>query len=650
MIVIAPPPPSNNNGGEGNDDGAEEPPLLASSSDNGSGCFQRCRIITKSRSIAASECRHGRYNNSWPWWSVATILFLTRLSASDAAFRPSWSSVSCYASHFHRRKDVMKSPSQSSSPAQLLFSISSLSCASLSQSPLLDQFTSRQRQRLSSVALVAAQTSNADSSLETPQAGVKSDNLSINGSASQQQQQLLLLLRQLKKFKTNKEIETEIVRLGRKGRTAEALQLYHAVWKLDELRQTHKAEGSQDLLPLFKSKLRPTTRLMNSAIDACARSSPQQVSALSAESTLLLPPAAAQDTKSRTQLALDIFHSGTSSWWSHDDDNDPFSSLSSLSSDGMPPLTTIPSVSKSTTATTSDTTKKRKKKHGGALSPNVFTFGALLACCARDGDISTSLEILSILEEGTRYPDVELNDVIYSTVISACANANVNITTSNNNDSDGRGILNNVEVALNVLNRGISKLYQRGDGYDNSVGSASTTSTRMIKIMGVVGYNAAISTMSRAGEWKMAVQLLGEMILHSSSSSVTNPSTSSSPEPSSLLLQRTNPHFAPMELLRDDMSSLQLLLLQHTVNIGSASDPAAASENTVHDNTNDGIVMVPKPDEVTFGTVLAACERSGEWETLLNVAKAATEYGVKLDGMALTSVLHSCQQLGLAGE
>ncbi len=64
---------------------------------------------------------------------------------------------------------------------------------------------------------------------------------------------------------------------------------------------------------------------------------------------------------------------------------------------------------------------------------------------------------------------------------------------------------------------------------------------------------------------------------------------------------------------------------------------------------NRGFV-IPTPDEVTFGTVLAACERAGEWEELLNVARAAKEYGVALDGMALTSVLHSCQQLGLAGE
>lgn len=579
-------------------------------------------------------------------------------------------------------------PSQSPSPA--LFSSSSrASSGSESQFPLLDTRRSRRRQRLS---LFSIRTSNLDSSSGIPIAGAKaevSDNndnkyseLLTNQLQQQQQQQSdqsaggfvaseyslltsytssdyntnlfppLLPLRQLQKYKTNKDIETAIVRLGRKGRTADALQLYHAVWKLDELRQTHKEEkeGSEqqqpqmlssqdDLLPiLFKSKLRPTTRLMNSAIDACARSSPQQISSSSTTSSLLppSPTATAQSTKSRTQLALDIFHSGTSSWW-------PDSHLS--------------------TTTTLDTTKKRKKKHGGALSPNVYTFGALLACCARDGDISTSLELLSILEEGTKYPDVELNDVIYSTVISACANSNVNVTGTLNNkiNSDGRGNPNNVKVALDVLNRGIRKLYRRtaiynGDGrnvndgivVESSSSSSTSTATRMIKMMGVVGYNAAISTMSRAGEWKMAVQLLGEMILHSSSSA-TNPSSSSSPIPSSLLLQRTNPNFAPMELLRDDiMSCPQLLLLHHNVNANTTSDSAASAKNTPCNYTNG--IVVPKPDEVTFGTVLAACERSGEWETLLNVAKAATEYGVKLDGMALTSVLHSCQQLGLAGE
>jgi pentatricopeptide repeat protein len=61
-------------------------------------------------------------------------------------------------------------------------------------------------------------------------------------------------------------------------------------------------------------------------------------------------------------------------------------------------------------------------------------------------------------------------------------------------------------------------------------------------------------------------------------------------------------------------------------------------------------VVTPRPGGVTFSTVLSACERSSQWNAALNVARAAAEYGVSLDEMALTLVLHSCQQLGLTDE
>ena len=62
------------------------------------------------------------------------------------------------------------------------------------------------------------------------------------------------------------------------------------------------------------------------------------------------------------------------------------------------------------------------------------------------------------------------------------------------------------------------------------------------------------------------------------------------------------------------------------------------------------VAGIPKPDETTFRTVVAACERACQWEELLQVAKAANEYGVRLNETSLTSALHSCQQLGLADE
>ena len=367
-------------------------------------------------------------------------------------------------------------------------------------------------------------------------------------------------------YKSNKHLEDNIVRLGRTGRTEQALQLYQAIWTLDSLKDQHRkivqrsnktSSSSSSSSPsstaitttstssielewnngklsssltqfVSKTKLRPTTRLMNSAIDACAR---------------------ATRPKIHQSTAFDIF-----------------------------------------THATSPTNVDGTKKWAGALSPNVFTFGALLACCARAGDTVKSLELLHHLEEGRLYPDVHLNGVIYSTVISACERAKEP----------------NVDLALEILNNATVTLAGGGRGPHHHHNNYA--------VMGVVGYNAAISTMARAMEWKMAVQLLDEMIMYSQS-------TSSAPQ--SISNWETS-------VPEEDMKPLL---------------------HVFHDDSyKDLDILVPNPDEITFGTVLAACERSGEWEELLRIANAAINYGVKLDGMALTSALKACQQLGLAEE
>jgi len=60
--------------------------------------------------------------------------------------------------------------------------------------------------------------------------------------------------------------------------------------------------------------------------------------------------------------------------------------------------------------------------------------------------------------------------------------------------------------------------------------------------------------------------------------------------------------------------------------------------------------LVPEPDQVTYGTILSACERGGQWSKVLGYAQTMDQRGLELDGLALTSCLHACQQLGLADE
>jgi pentatricopeptide repeat protein len=60
--------------------------------------------------------------------------------------------------------------------------------------------------------------------------------------------------------------------------------------------------------------------------------------------------------------------------------------------------------------------------------------------------------------------------------------------------------------------------------------------------------------------------------------------------------------------------------------------------------------LVPAPDFVTYGTILAACERGEQWGLVLKYARSMREHGLELDGISVTSCLHACQQLGLADE
>ena len=350
-------------------------------------------------------------------------------------------------------------------------------------------------------------------------------------------------LAKLQRYKSTKALESSIMKLGRMGKFEEALELYFGVWFVDGWRvkerqreQKRKNNSSDSTVPAtnddkqqqqqqqtkiinaISPQLRPTTRLMNLAIDACARANPVQ-----------------------QQMAFDLFRDATAE---------------------------------------------------GALSPNVFTFGSLLASFARNGDIDSSLALLDTLEKGIEYPDVIPNGVIYSTVISACERSNPP----------------RVGLALELLNNATLALSLGGGG---SSGSGNRSSSSGV---GVVGFNAAMSTMARAAQWQMAVRLLDEMILHSNSS---------------------------MESFRHSTSHASLLHV-----LSRNEDDADANEN----RDENKIIIIPRPDEVTFGTVLAACERSGEWEELLRIAKIARHNGVELDGMALTSVLHACQQLGLAEE
>lgn len=255
-----------------------------------------------------------------------------------------------------------------------------------------------------------------------------------------------------------KSLEREVARLGRQGHTDQALFLYYTTFQFP----THLINKGNQL-----HAIPTTTRLMNVAIDACARARPPRVNE-----------------------AFDLFEHAV-----HID--------------------------------------KR-------LTPNVFTFGALMAVCARGRDADRAIRLLNDME--TKYNTLP-NGVVYSTAISAAE----------------RSRPPRFKLALKLLNQMTESTTLKGEDF-------------------TIAYNTAISALARAGEYETAVSLL-----------------------------------------EIDMPKKGVL-----------------------------------PDEVTFGTVMAACERCQKWELILKFAEkmendpSLSHLNLKMDGITITTVLKACQKLGLA--
>eukprot|EP00978_Attheya_sp_CCMP212_P023673 scaffold72985_cov52-Attheya_sp.AAC.4 len=222
------------------------------------------------------------------------------------------------------------------------------------------------------------------------------------------------------------------------------------------------------------------------------------------------------------------------------------------------------------------------KKSQPTLSPNVFTFGALMSACARGRDPDRAMTLLRSMKEEH---GIEPNAVVYSTAISACE----------------RSDPPKAELALELLREATTALLLATTN--------TNANTKTGPPMSVVGYNAAISALARAGQWKVAVQLLEEM--------TTGPK-----------------HLLP------------ILTTNHTDHNNNNNDDTQQKVNH-HCHA--------KPDAVTYGTVMAACERSEEWYQVLRFADAMQTHAnddppIVMDGMAITSALHACQRLGMADE
>jgi len=239
-----------------------------------------------------------------------------------------------------------------------------------------------------------------------------------------------------------------------------------------------------------------------------------------------------------------------------------------------------------------------------------------MSVCAKAGLVDTCLDLYNDMIDRHK---IEPNAVIYSTILSACE----------------RCVPPRPQLALKILVEATAPSPLDGDDNSKNNGSRSSSIVKKNKMDGtinIVAYNAAISACARSGQWRLAMQLLKEMQWQQ----------------------------YPQSSNDDEFKSSQQHEDENEIDIDEDIDDnyyIPSKKRILHPRT-----ITPAPDQVTYGTVMAACERSGNWHQVLKVARSMQEQQssssssssssstVRMDGMALTSALHACQQLGLADE
>ncbi len=397
--------------------------------------------------------------------------------------------------------------------------------------------------------------------------------------------------------KQQRENELELHSYLKRGKTQEAIQLYHSICDAYYNHSSDNDNDDDDLLLVS-----PTVRLMNYAIDACARAKPYPY----------------------TNEAMSIYTKATSSL--KDKNHNKSSNDQSF---------------------TSSNNQKKKKKQ---LIPNVYTFGSLIRSYARMGDVHKCIQLV---DEMKSIYDIQPNSVIYSTIISACEHVHVQKNNSSNRSGsnkrkEGYDINNNIGTTTvigrknkkdNVDVRLALQLFQQATNSNiinhsndsikktnSSSGRSGSDSSRRMDNINIVVYNTVLSVFAKAGEWKLACQLLDEM-------------------------EQSN-----------GITTLQQQQQQQTQQ-SSSSSPITKRKRIVSSKA-----VIPPPDHITYGTVMAACERAKKWHLVLDIANRiqkqqqqssssnstsshkSNNNDNQLDVMSLSSALKACQQLGLADE
>jgi len=222
--------------------------------------------------------------------------------------------------------------------------------------------------------------------------------------------------------------------------------------------------------------------------------------------------------------------------------------------------------------------------------PNIRIINGAIDACARARPTRLK-KAFEIFEQATSGNSIKPNVFTFGSLMNACNRArNVDkaITTLRSMEKD-YGVVPNAIVYSSVISA-----CARSEPPKSELAMQLLQEVVEEKklSMSVVGFNAAISACAQASDWENAISLLTRM--------------------------------------------------------EEATRNRTTGNNSGHQKASN--FLVPEPDVVTYGTVLAACERGGQWRLILKKAESMQERGLPLDGLSVMTCLHACAEMGLAYE
>ncbi|KAL4420028.1 hypothetical protein ABPG77_001278 [Micractinium sp. CCAP 211/92] len=296
------------------------------------------------------------------------------------------------------------------------------------------------------------------------------------------------------------------------------------------------------------------------------------------------------------------------------------------------------------------------------LRPSTVSYNALISACERCGQADRALEVFASMQRQQVAP----NTVTYNTIISACAKAGLYARAQAlHAEMQAAGVPDDVFTLTALITA-----CERIGHWQGAEQHFQEFQRRGIQ-PNTVAFNRLISALGRGGQWEQALaafqamqQPPAEQLQHQQQPGGSRRDAGSS----SGRARNSVGESSSSSSLRHPVPSLQAAaapVVEPMSRPAGAAAPAPAgqrlrarrrgsrgggSRGGSDSDAPEPVVYTPtptaRPDRITYGSLIAALERGGQWERALAVFEDMQAQGIQPNGYIFTSLVNACEKGG----